>query len=114
VHSFVVSKDMGDLFSKRILPHLQFEKYNDNKALMIVGNYGTGKSHMMSVIASIAEDARYVADLQYQNLQDQMGCIGGKFKVLRLEIGGVATSLEQIILRNEIEPFLSKLVACKT
>ena len=109
VHSFVVSKDMEDLFSERILPHLQFEKYNDNKALMIVGNYGTGKSHMMSVIASIAEDARYVADLQYQNLQDQMGCIGGKFKVLRLEIGGVATSLEQIILRNEIEPFLSKL-----
>ena len=45
VHSFFVSKDMGDLFSKRILPHLQFEKYNDNKALMIVGNYGTGKSH---------------------------------------------------------------------
>jgi hypothetical protein len=106
VHSFVVSKDMENLFANRILPNLQFEHYADNKALMIVGNYGTGKSHMMSVIASIAEDAGYLQDLQYSELREKAGCIAGKFHVLRLEIGGVATPLEQIILRNELEPFL--------
>jgi len=106
VHSFVVSKDMENLFTKRILPNLQFDQYADNKALMIVGNYGTGKSHMMSVIASLAEDADYLQELQYPELRKEATCIAGKFKVLRLEIGGVATPLEQIILRNELEPFL--------
>jgi len=106
VHSFVVSKDMENLFTKRILPNLQFDQYADNKALMIVGNYGTGKSHMMSVIASIAEDADYLQELQYPELRKEATCIAGKFKVLRLEIGGVATPLERIILRNELEPFL--------
>ena len=106
VHSFVVSKDMENLFTIKILPNLQFEHYADNKALMIVGNYGTGKSHMMSVIASIAEDAGYLQELQYPELREKAKCIAGKFNVLRLEIGGVATPLEQIILRNELEPFL--------
>jgi len=42
VRSFVVSQDMENLFVNRILPNLQFDSYVDNKALMIVGNYGTG------------------------------------------------------------------------
>ncbi|NMB01453.1 MAG: hypothetical protein GX971_08065 [Firmicutes bacterium] len=106
VRSFVVSQDMENLFVNRILPNLQFDSYVDNKALMIVGNYGTGKSHMMGVIASIAEDAGYLQELQYPRLREKAECIAGKFKVLRLEIGGVATPLEHIILRNELEPFL--------
>jgi DNA replication protein DnaC len=27
----------------------------DNKGLLVVGNYGTGKSHLMSVISALAE-----------------------------------------------------------
>lgn len=81
VHSFVVSKDMENLFANRILHNLQFEHYADNKALMIVGNYGTGKSHMMSVIASIAEDVGYLQELQYSELREKAGCIAGKVSI---------------------------------
>ena len=109
VHSFVASKEMEDSFTKIIIPHLQFKAFNDNKALMIIGNYGTGKSHMMGVIAALAEDAKYVQELQSEVIQKKATEIAGKFKVLRLEIGGVATPLEQIILRNELEPFLSSI-----
>lgn len=106
VRTYVVSKEMEAQFVQTIIPHLQFEHYEDNKALMIVGNYGTGKSHMMSVISSIAENAKYIQYLQNEPLKIAAEQIGGKFKVLRLEIGGVDTPLATIILRNEIEPFL--------
>ena len=109
VRSFVASEEMEKSFTQVILPHLQFKAFNDNKALMIIGNYGTGKSHMMGVIAALAEDAKYVQELQSGAIQKKATEIAGKFKVLRLEIGGVATPLEQIILRNELEPFLSSV-----
>jgi predicted ATPase len=33
----------------------------DNKGLLVVGNYGTGKSHLMAVISAIAEHADLAA-----------------------------------------------------
>jgi len=39
-----------------VFPNLQFEQPADSKGILVVGNYGTGKSHLMSVWA-IAEHA---------------------------------------------------------
>ncbi|MFR7842875.1 MAG: DUF6079 family protein [Gallintestinimicrobium sp.] len=63
------------------------------RAFLIVGNYGTGKSHLMSVISAIATDADNVQYLQNKNFAKEMECIAGKFEVLRIEIGGVTMSL---------------------
>ena len=38
-----------------VFPNLQFDKPADNKGILIVGNYGTGKSHLMSFISALAE-----------------------------------------------------------
>jgi ABC-type polysaccharide/polyol phosphate transport system ATPase subunit len=47
VRSCVMSDDMAELISVKILSQLRFEG-TDNKGVLLVGNYGTGKSHLMS------------------------------------------------------------------
>lgn len=106
VRDFVASKDMVDIFTKVIYPNIQFSYFNDNKALMIIGNYGTGKSHMMSVISAVAENNQNVSCFTNQTLADASQEIAGKFKVVRLEVGGVSTPLDTIILKNEMERHL--------
>ena len=49
VETFVISNRMGEQLADLVLPQLQFETPADNKGLLVVGNYGTGKSHLMAV-----------------------------------------------------------------
>lgn len=55
VSTYVISDEMADRLISLVVPQLQFEQPMDNKGLLVVGNYGTGKSHLMSVISTIAE-----------------------------------------------------------
>ena len=48
VRTYVISERMAERILEVILPQLQLEESLDNKGLLIVGNYGTGKSHLMS------------------------------------------------------------------
>lgn len=61
ISTYVISKPMSDNLSKVVFPNLQFDTPADNKGLFIVGNYGTGKSHLMGVVASIAESGNCVS-----------------------------------------------------
>ena len=56
VQTYVMSDNMAESIKATVIDQLQMEEVVDNKAVMIVGNYGTGKSHLMSVIAAIATD----------------------------------------------------------
>jgi DNA replication protein DnaC len=55
VKNFVVLRKVSEQLVNLIFAQLQFERSMDNKGILIIGNYGTGKSHLMSVISSIAE-----------------------------------------------------------
>lgn len=55
VQTFVVSKRMSEQLCDLVIPNLQFETPADNKGVLIVGNYGTGKSHLLSMISGLAE-----------------------------------------------------------
>lgn len=107
VKSYVMSDEMADKFDYGIINELQFEEVVDNKGVLIVGNYGTGKSHLMSVISSIALDKDNLQYLQNEKFSKHIEKIAGKFEVLRLEIGSVKSSLRDIIVR-ELENDLSK------
>src|SRR4051812_42719578 len=61
VETFVISDRMADMLSELVFPQLQFNKPADTKGILVVGNYGTGKSHLMAVISAIAEHAEFVA-----------------------------------------------------
>ncbi len=108
VRTYVISDQMADRLTKLVIPQLEFGTPSDNKALLVVGNYGTGKSHLMSVLSSLAEDASLVDELNHEKVRESAKAIGGKFKVLRVEIGAAERSLRAILLQ-ELEKGLERL-----
>lgn len=97
VKSYVMSDTMAANLKSPVLDQLQMDEVVDNKGVLVVGNYGTGKSHLMSVISSIAKDADNLQYLQNKTFAKEIECIAGKFEVLRIEIGGVTMSLREIL-----------------
>jgi hypothetical protein len=97
VASYVISNEMSQRLSEVVIPHLQYEKPHDNKGILIVGNYGTGKSHLLSVLSSVAENADLLPLLTNPTVQQSAANIAGKFQVIRLEIGSTQMALREII-----------------
>jgi energy-coupling factor transporter ATP-binding protein EcfA2 len=107
VATYVISDEMTEKLNALVFPQLQFETPTDNKALLIVGNYGTGKSHLMSVISSIAEHADLAESITNKAVAEKATAISGKFKVIRLEISS-EKSLRNIIT-DELEEHLAQM-----
>ncbi len=108
INTYVISPQMAERLIELVIPQLQFDYPMDNKGLLIVGNYGTGKSHLMSVISSIAEFPQLLSELTNKDVADAAKQIAGKFKVIRIEIGATTMSLRDIII-SELEMYLTKL-----
>ncbi|MCX7113570.1 MAG: DUF6079 family protein [Proteobacteria bacterium] len=106
VSTYVISDDMAERIAKQVFPQLAFDDAVDHKGILIVGNYGTGKSHLMSVISLIAEDEAYIPLLRHQKVAEAATAIAGKFKVHRIEISS-EMSLREIIT-GELERLLAK------
>lgn len=104
VATYVISDDMAERITKQMIPQLSFDESVDHKGVLVVGNYGTGKSHLMSVLSLIAEDAAYVPMIHHPKVAEAAGSIAGKFKVHRIEISS-QMSLRDIITQ-ELESFL--------
>ena len=107
VQTYVVSDEMAERLIEIVIPQLQFDKPKDNKGIMIVGNYGTGKSHLMSVVSSIAEHESLATEINNPLVANAAKDIAGKFKVIRTEISAASEmSLRDIIttlLTDELE-----------
>lgn len=98
VKTYVVSDEMAERLIEIVFPQLQFELPMDNKGVMIVGNYGTGKSHLMSVVSSIAEHQNMAAELNNTKVAEAAISIAGKFKVIRTEVSAASEmSLRDIV-----------------
>ncbi len=100
VKTYVVSDRMADQLINLVIPQLQIDRPLDNKGVLVVGNYGTGKSHLMSVLSVLAEYADLVDQLDHPGVKDAARAIAGRFKVVRTEIGGVRRSLRDILLED--------------
>ena len=98
VKTYVMSDTMAEALQAPMIDQLQMDEVIDNKGVLVVGNYGTGKSHLMSVISAIATDADNLQYLQNKKFARQMELIAGKFEVLRIEIGGVVMPLYDVIM----------------
>ena len=97
VRSYVMSDSMAELIQTRILSQLSLDQVVDNKGVLLVGNYGTGKSHLMSVISAIASSKAFLPLAQNKRFQEDAKDIAGQFEVLRIEIGSTEKSLRGII-----------------
>jgi predicted ATPase len=106
VQTYVISEEMAEKLVNLVVPQLQFDQPMDNKGLLVVGNYGTGKSHLMSVISALAENGELATHLNDKNVASAAIKISGRFKVVRTEIGATTMSLRDILVA-ELEEHLA-------
>lgn len=108
VKSYVMSARMATTLSAAVIEQLKFDNV-ESKGVLIVGNYGTGKSHLMSVISAVANDANNLPFLKNRKFAASMEPVAGKFEVLRLEIGGgITMPLREIIFAAIREDFAQR------
>jgi succinate dehydrogenase flavin-adding protein (antitoxin of CptAB toxin-antitoxin module) len=119
VNTYVISDEMAEKLTGRIykegklekqnieavFPQLQFDQPVDNKGLLVVGNYGTGKSHLMSVVSSLAADASLLEGLNHAGVRDAASQIAGRFKVIRTELDAVTMPLRDYFCAQIEEHF---------
>src|SRR5229473_679761 len=79
VTTYVISDEMAEKITAVALPQLQIDHPADNKGLLIVGNYGTGKSHLMSVLSAVAEHAEIAKDLRSGQVAKKVSPVAGHF-----------------------------------
>ncbi len=108
VSTYVISDEMAERLIHLVFVQLGFEPQSDNKGLLIVGNYGTGKSHLMAVISALAENADLIDALNHPKVAEAAQSIAGHFHVLRTEIGATTMSLRDI-LTAELETYLNQI-----
>jgi len=108
VQTYVISGEMAEKLVSLVVPQLQFDQPMDNKGLLVVGNYGTGKSHLMSVISALAENGDLATHLNDKSVASAAGKISGRFKVVRTEIGATTMSLRDILVA-ELEEHLAAM-----
>src|SRR5579871_625985 len=97
VDTFVITPSLGETIETVALPQLDFESGAEGKGIFVVGNYGTGKSHVMSFLSIIAEDGSYLASVRDTAWRTKLECFAGKYKVKRCELGGTMMNLYQIV-----------------
>jgi len=108
VSTFVISEEIAEKLTGIVIPQLQFESPTDNKGILVVGNYGTGKSHLMALISGLAEHEELASVVNNKDVASEASKIAGKFKVVRTEIGSTTMSLRDIIV-SELEEQLSTM-----
>ena len=91
VSTYVVSSEMAERLAAVVIPQIQIDEPADNKGFLVVGNYGTGKSHLMSVISAVAERANLVDSIS-PLVAGAARRIAGRFRVVRTELG--ATTMD--------------------
>lgn len=87
VKNFVCSSAFEERIIPQICSKLDLGAATETKGIQIVGNYGTGKSHLMSLFSIIAENADYLDMVQSSKAKDWLKTIAGKYLVYRFELG---------------------------
>ncbi|WP_370323776.1 DUF6079 family protein [Euzebya sp.] len=100
VETYVISDRMADQLTTLVLPHLRFDQPSDNRGLFIVGTYGTGKTHLMAVIAGIAEFPDLLDVVTKETVRTALEPLRGTFQVIRFDIGASGMSLRDIVCQE--------------
>ncbi len=97
--TFVMSPNLRKQLAGVVFGELQFvQPTGDSRDVFIVGNYGTGKTHLMSVVSSVCEHNDVVPNAEGDpKLIEAMSLCQGKFQVVRITIGATLRTLRDII-----------------
>lgn len=100
VDTFVITPSLGEAIENLAIPQLDFESGVEGKGIFVVGNYGTGKSHVMSFLSLVAEDAAHVDRVRAPDWRPKLAKFAGHYRVRRCEIGGSLSTLYGIVTRE--------------
>ena len=101
VKSFSFSETFRDNLIPLMVKNLDFNRTGETFGLQVVGNYGTGKTHLMSLVSIIAENESLLDFVSDEKPKNELKSIAGKFKVLRFELGGTESLWDFIAFRIE-------------
>ncbi|MCH8535025.1 MAG: DUF6079 family protein [Flavobacteriaceae bacterium] len=101
VKTFVFSETFKDHLIPLMVRNLDFTYSGESFGLQVVGNYGTGKSHLMSLVSLIAEHEQLIDLVQEEKPKKSLKAISGKFKVLRFELGGTESLWDFVTFKVE-------------
>jgi hypothetical protein len=107
VATFVISDEMAERLAATVFPQLQIDQPADNKAILVVGNYGTGKSHLMSVISAVAEHGEFCSLLKHAQVIAAAAPVAGKFRVIRTELGSTTMDFREFVC-SQLEEALGR------
>ena len=95
VEKFVISPNLKrDLFE--FLEYLKGKKPEKNTSVDVIGNYGTGKSHLLTFLSLILSNHDMVQYIQDEELKEEFASISREFLVVKYELPGQDKSLEDI------------------
>jgi hypothetical protein len=97
VKTFVISDEMADRLADIVFAQLSFDQQADNRGILVVGNYGTGKSHLMSTISAVAENAELADHLSNAKVAAAARAVAGRFKVIRAELEATTMPLRDFV-----------------
>ena len=97
VETLVVSPRLAEQLTDVILPNLDLDTAPDAKGMLVVANYGTGKTHLMSVVSAILERAELVESVGSEAVREAAAPVAGRYRVIRAEIGATKMGLRDII-----------------
>lgn len=97
VETYVISARMAGQLTDVVFPNLRYDLPGDQKGILTVATYGTGKTHLMAMIAGVAEHAELAGRLTDPEVASAASAIAGRFKVIRFDIGATRLSLRDIV-----------------
>ena len=107
IKTFVFSKTLKESLIPLMVRNLNYHQAGETFGLQVVGNYGTGKSHLMSLVSLIAENESLADLVQEENAKSELLKIAGKFKVLRFELGHTESLWE--VMKFKLSEYMSAL-----
>ena len=96
IRTFVFSQAYEKALMPMICKILDYSSTDEAFGIQVVGNYGTGKSHLMSLVSLIAENAQLLDLVTNEKPKSQLKRVAGKYKVLRFELGNTESLWEVI------------------
>lgn len=95
VEKFVISPNLKEDLLE-FLEYLKGNKPEKNTSVDVIGNYGTGKSHLLTFLSLILTNPEMVQYIQDDELKEEFASIDKEFLVVKYELPGQDKTLEDI------------------
>lgn len=97
VEKFVISPNLKEDLLE-FLEYLKGNKPEKNTSVDVIGNYGTGKSHLLTFLSLILSNPEMVQYIQDEDIKNEFSRLDNEFLVVKYELPGQDISLEKVFL----------------